>query len=109
MISIRFANPKMITRAFLIFGFLSGFIFCGICAYYALLDWRELRRAYAAFSLAQNGDLKTVFVAEARQNIHRINVFADVVWALLSATLSVICATSLAILRRLDEKVSDKK
>lgn len=95
----------MITRAFLIFGVVSGLIFCGICAYYALIDWRELRRAYAAFSLAQNGDLKAVFIAEARQNIHRINVFADVVWALLSAILSVASATGLAILRRLDGKV----
>ncbi len=95
---------EMITRAFLTFGVLSSLIFCGICTYYSQVDWHALQRAYVVFSSVQNAGLKTVFVAEARQNIHRINVFADVVWALLSAILSVVCATGLAILRRLDEK-----
>ena len=92
------------TRVFLWFGFISGLLFCAVCAYYSLVDWVLLRRAYAAFSISQNGDLKAVILADARQNIHRINVFADVVWALLSAILSVISATGLAILRRLDDK-----
>ncbi len=92
------------TRALLWFGVVSGFLFCALCSYYSLLDWGELRRAYAVFSVSQDGDLKTVFVAEARQNIHRINLFADVVWALLSAILAVVSAVGLAILRRLDEK-----
>ncbi|MBW3635767.1 MAG: hypothetical protein KY445_04775 [Armatimonadetes bacterium] len=92
------------TRALLWFGVVSGLLFCVVCAYYALVDWGALRRAYAVFSASQNGDLKTVFVAEARQNIHRINLFADVVWALLSAILAVVSALGLAILRRLDER-----
>jgi predicted PurR-regulated permease PerM len=92
------------TRALLCFGVVSGLIFCAVCTYYSLLDWRELQRAYAAFAASQNADLKTVFVAEARQNIHRINLFADVVWALLSAILAVISAVGLAILNRLDKK-----
>ncbi len=92
-------------RTFLWFGLVSGLVFCAVCAYYSLLDWRELRRAYAAFSAAQNGDLKAVFLADARQNIHRINVFADVVWALLSAILSVMSATGLALTRRLEGKL----
>ena len=97
-------NRNEMTRAFLWFGFLSGLIFCAVCTFYARLDWGELQRAYAAFSSLKSDDLIAVFRAEARQNIHRINVFADVVWALLSAILATLCATSLAVLRRLDDK-----
>jgi hypothetical protein len=92
------------TRAFLWFGLASGLIWCAICAYYSQFDWHELQRAYAAFKMAETSDLKTVFVAEARQNIHRINLFADVVWALLSAILATVSATGLAILQRMDRK-----
>ncbi len=46
--------------------------------------------------------LEDGFLAESRQNIHRINLFADVVWALLSAILAVVSASGLAILHRLD-------
>jgi predicted PurR-regulated permease PerM len=94
------------TRALLTFGLVSGLVLAAVCAYYSLIDWRELRRAYHVFSTSQNADLKTVFLADARQNIHRVNVFADVVWALLSAILAVISATGLAILRHLGEKKS---
>lgn len=92
------------TRALLWFGLASGLAWCAVCFYGSLLDWRELQRAYAAFASSQSADLKTVFLAEARQNIHRINLFADVVWALLSAILAVVSALGLAILNRLDEK-----
>ncbi|HEX9997910.1 MAG TPA: hypothetical protein VGB45_12275 [Abditibacterium sp.] len=92
------------TRAFLWFGLLSGLVFCAICTYYALLDWRELQRAYAAYSNLQSDEMVAVFRAESRQNIHRINVFADVVWALLSAILATLCATGLSILRLLSDK-----
>jgi hypothetical protein len=34
--------------------------------------------------------MPTLFVAEAQQNIHRINLFADVVWALLGAIVGAI-------------------
>ena len=41
--------------------------------------------------------MSVLFVAEARQNIHRINVFADVVWALLGAIVAAIGIHGLCI------------
>ncbi len=75
--------------------FVCGLIGTAVCFYYATLDWRELQRAHAFFVSVAGADLKTVFLAEARQNIHRINLFADVVWALLGAIISVLCALGL--------------
>lgn len=49
--------------------------------------------------VAGNGDLRAAFVAEARQNIHRINLFADVVWALLGLILSALGTIGLALPR----------
>ncbi|MBD2461178.1 hypothetical protein H6G89_08990 [Oscillatoria sp. FACHB-1407] len=59
---------------------------------YALRDWVVLQEAYANFARVADtsGDVGTLFVAEARQNIHRINLFADVVWALLGAIVAAI-------------------
>lgn len=66
-----------------------GFVFC---MYYALLDWAELQKAYTHFAevARTSKEISTLFVAESRQNIHRINLFADVVWALMGAILAAI-------------------
>lgn len=66
-----------------------GFVFC---IYFALLDWRILQTAQAHWHhvAAHSKDLSVLFVAEANQNIHRINLFADVVWALMGAILAAI-------------------
>ena len=63
-----------------------------IGGYYALLDWVALQRAYAQFeSVARSSpDMSTLFIAEAKQNIHRVNLFADGVWTLLGAILAGI-------------------
>ncbi len=82
-------------RPFFWLFFALGLIGIAVCFYGATLDWRELQRADAYFVHLKGADLKTVFVADARQNIHRINLFADVVWALLSAILSAVCALGL--------------
>jgi hypothetical protein len=60
--------------------------------HYALVDWAALQTAYHHYEqvAAGAGDLRAVFVAETGQNIHRINLFADGVWALLSAILGAI-------------------
>lgn len=92
------------TRAFLWFGLVSGLVFWAVCTYYSQVDWHQLQQAYAGFIAAQDSDLKAVFIAQARQDIHRTNVFADVVWALLSAILAVVSAIGLAILKRMDRK-----
>ncbi len=67
----------------------AGFIGFG---YYALIDWESLQKAYSYFNTAAQSKaaLETLFVAEAQQNIHRINLFADGVWTLLSFIIASI-------------------
>jgi hypothetical protein len=67
----------------------------GVCVfgYAALGDWSHLKATYAVYervSTNSTSDMKAVFIAEANQNIHRINLFADGVWTLLSAILAAI-------------------
>lgn len=63
-----------------------------IFGYYALVDWDALQAAYVNFSAAvqSSSTFETIFAAEAQQNIHRVNLFADGVWTLLSAILAAI-------------------
>lgn len=68
-------------------------VFCfAFCMYFALQDWAALQRTYAEFArlAGTSTDMSALFVAEARQNIHRINLFADAVWALLGAVVAAI-------------------
>lgn len=60
--------------------------------YYALIDWQSLQKAYGYFAAVSQSKagLETLFVAEAQQNIHRINLFADGVWTLLSGIIASI-------------------
>ena len=60
--------------------------------YFALLDWAALQKAYTNFErlAGTSAGMNALFVAEAKQNIHRINLFADVVWALLGAIVAAI-------------------
>ncbi|MBP0018764.1 MAG: hypothetical protein J7647_14610 [Cyanobacteria bacterium SBLK] len=70
--------------------------------YYALIDWNALQLAYLNFDdVAQKSpDLTALFAAEARQNIHRINLFADGVWTLQSAILAAIGVHGICTLPR---------
>jgi|GEM_PF-791508 hypothetical protein len=64
-----------------------------VFGYFALVDWAALQDAYAHYrqvAASDAADLRAVFVAEAQQNIHRVNLFADGVWTLLSAILAAI-------------------
>ena len=77
----------------LLLGLVVPGVFCFVCClYYALQDWAALQRAYGEFArvAVSSSDMRVLFVAEARQNIHRINLFADVVWALLGAIVAAI-------------------
>jgi hypothetical protein len=63
-----------------------------VFGYYALRDWDSLQKAYNHFAdlVKAGSNLETLFVAEAQQNIHRINLFADGVWTLLSFIIGAI-------------------
>ena len=71
---------------------LPGIVGVVVFSYYTLIDWAALEQAYQALELAaqQSADLNTLFVRATQQNIHRINVFAEGVWVLLSAILAAI-------------------
>ena len=72
------------------FGLLGVVIF-GV---YAMIDWAALQDAYTRFatvSAQQQGRSAVsaaLFTAESVQNIHRLNLFAEGVWTLLSAILA---------------------
>ena len=77
---------------------LCGAIFFG---YYTLVDFALLREAYAhLLKLTPAASIQTILLAEARHNAHRINVFADGTWTLLSAILAAIGLHGLAVLKR---------
>lgn len=65
-----------------------GFLVFG---YYAVLDYVALRQAYAQFDhAAQSAVMTNIVIAEAKQNIHRLNVFAEGVWSLLSLLIAAV-------------------
>jgi hypothetical protein len=78
--------------ALLVLVVLPGITVVMVCGYYALQDWAVLKASYSHYEkLAMAGaDLRALFVAEARQNVFRINLFAEGVWALLGAILAAI-------------------
>jgi hypothetical protein len=58
----------------------------------ALQDWNQLQIDYQHYqqTFQTSVDLALLLKAESAQNIHRINLFADGVWVLLSAILGAI-------------------
>jgi len=66
-----------------------GIAISTIAGYYALVDWAALKVAYSTFERAaqRHADIKDLIAADSYQNIHRINLFADGVWALLGLIL----------------------
>jgi hypothetical protein len=70
----------------------SGLIGFFIFGYNSIIDWNALQLAYVNFSVISKNspDITTVFIAEAQQNIHRINLFAEGVWTLQSAILGSV-------------------
>src|SRR5947209_8531243 len=88
-------------RIFMLVGVtLLGVVVVLVSGYYLLLDWAALRAAYARFELlaSRSADLNALFVAEARQNIHRLNCFAEGMGVLLGAILAAIGLHGLCLL-----------
>lgn len=60
-----------------------GLVSCGVCLFYALGDWALLQKAQREFEkVASSGSTSAIWVAATKQSIHRVNIFAEVVWAL---------------------------
>jgi hypothetical protein len=79
---------------------LAGALAVLVSGYFLRQDWAALSRAYAHFErLAASGaDLRSLFVAEARQNVFRLNRFAEGVGVLLGAILAAIGPHGLCLL-----------
>lgn len=79
-----------------------------VSGYYLFRDWTALGVAYARFQQLAGGpaDLRTLFVAEAVQNVHRINCFADGVGVLLGAILTAIGIHGLCTMTRLPGRLT---
>jgi len=76
----------------LLFTTVPGIVGVTIFGYFAFQDWEQMQQDYDYFTalVEQSSSLEALFVAEAQQNIHRINLMTDGIWALLSAILAAI-------------------
>ncbi len=85
----RFSSGRIILLVLVVIPGLTGVFVFG---YFALQDWDQLQRDYGYFSalVEQPASLEALFVAEAQQNVQRINLMADGIWTLLSAILAAI-------------------
>src|SRR5438093_4033989 len=80
---------------------LLGLLVVLVSAYYLAQDWAALKSAFAQFQrLSTTGtDLRSLFIAEARQSVYRTNCFAEGVGLLLGAILAAIGLHGLCLLR----------
>lgn len=79
---------KNILIIYLIIPGVIGFFVFGI---YGIIDFLALQNAYTQFeNAARSGNLTAITIAAAKQNIHRVNLFAEGVWSLLSAIIAAI-------------------
>jgi hypothetical protein len=84
---------------------LSGIVALGlvttlVSGYYLLHDWSALQASFARFEqlAARPSSPNALSVAEARQNVHRLNCFAEGVGLLLGAILAAVGVHGLCLL-----------
>jgi hypothetical protein len=71
-----------------------------VSGYYLRHDWAALQSAFAQFEklAGRPASLNSLFVAEARQNLYRLNCFAKGVGVLLGGILAAIGLHGLCLL-----------
>jgi len=84
--------PKIAFWLLLLVLVLPGLAGVIVFGHYAFVDWKALQEAYHFYQRValSDSDMRQLYVAETDQNIHRINLFANGVWALLSAILGAV-------------------
>jgi hypothetical protein len=72
-----------------------------VSGYYLCLDWAALRAADARFEqlAQQHASLNALFITQARENVHRLNCFAEGVGVLLGGILAAIGLHGLCLLQ----------
>ena len=85
-----------------------GLAVMAACAYYLLGDWQGLNATHARFEglVAQNADLRRLFIVWAQEDLHRINVFAEGVGFLLGALLAGLGVHGLCVMPRVRIKAA---
>ena len=86
-----------------VFYFLTAFGVAGVLVsgYYTFVDFALLRGAYAhLLKLTPSSSIQQILLAQAQENAHRINVFADGTWTLLCFILIAVSLNGLANLKR---------
>jgi hypothetical protein len=77
-----------------------GLVEVAFFGYFTLQDWAALQKNYAQFArLTPQSSVAAILLADARQNIHRIN-FADGTWTLLCAIITAIGVHGLAVTKK---------
>lgn len=91
-------NTRNLALLLLVLLGIAGVIVFGLSA---LDDWGRLPVAQARFQqvASSNAGLREVFVAHAKQDIHRTNLFAEGVWTLLSGVIAAIGVHGLCVRR----------
>jgi len=77
-----------------------GLAVMGVCGYYLLCEWSALNATHGRFEslLAQNADLRRLFIVAAQEDLHRINAFAEGVGFLLGALLAGLGVHGLCVM-----------
>jgi len=77
-----------------------GLLTAFVCVGYVLADWASLIAAYAQFQrLSSSGvDLRALFVADAVQNVHRLNCFAEGLGVLIGLLIAALGLHGLCLL-----------
>jgi hypothetical protein len=81
---------------------LPGFTATVVSAYYLFPEWTALDASYRNFAkIAQssNPTLEDLYIAQAAENRHRINCFAEGVGALMGLTIAAIGIHGLCLLK----------
>ena len=81
---------------------LPGLLAVGVFGWFAVQDWGALQEAYRHYRAvaASNPSMQALFAAHAQQDIHRTNLFAEGVWAMLGAILAGIGVHGLCVMPR---------
>jgi hypothetical protein len=78
-----------------------GLVAVVIFAYFSLQDWSALQSSYLRYRevAAAHPSMQALYTAHAEQNIHRLNLFAEGVWTLLSAIIAAIGIHGLCVMK----------